>query len=309
MKTAIWGGLLAGFWFLYLSMAESRLPERVLRHTRESLEFAARQRSIRGRNSLRLSAVEYTLWKRMEQYLDYSGIALRHPAITSEGWCTVSLILGALGFTGILFVTRSLAGGVLFVGVLMLGEYLILKGLARRNMRVVDEELLKFLDFLGNYSITAGEVTGIFRQVSRYMEEPLQTVLERCSLEAQTTGDVGMALLSMAEKIEHPKFKELIRNMEVGIRYSADFSALVRSSRRSIREYQQMKEDRRGVQREALLNMLLLLGMSFFVLLSVDKLIDASIWQILFFTLPGRMALLVIGVILALFAGQVGNSR
>lgn len=57
--------------------------------------------------------------------------------------------------------------------------------------------------------------------------------------------------------------------------------------------------------REAAVNMVLLLGLSGFILLTVDGLIDASVWYILLFTLPGRIALGVLCVIFLLFAGQI----
>ncbi len=308
MKLVILLGLLTGFYFLYLSISESRLPSRVLVQTRESLETAARQRSLQGRSRLRFPAEKPTVWKRLEQSLDYSGLALYHPLITVETWCLGSVLLMVVGFSLVCMMTKSIMGGLSAIVVIVLAEVFLCEVLARRNLRILDGELLKFLDFLGNYSITAGEVTGIFKQVARYVEDPLQTVLERCYLEAQTTGDVELALLSMAERIEHPKFKELIRNMEIGIRYSADFSVLVQSSRRSIREYQQMKEQRRSLQRESFLNMILLLGMSAFVLLTVDQLITTSIWEVVLYTIPGKIAMFVVGIILLLFMKQINKS-
>ena len=135
---------------------------------------------------------------------------------------------------------------------------------------MTNENLLKCLNFLGNYSLTAGEITMILGQVSRYVEEPLKGALEECAYEAQTTGDSSLALLSMAERIEHPKIKELARNLEISIRYMADLTTLVDSSRRSAREYLRMEEERKGMLREAGINMALLLGMSVFALLTVD---------------------------------------
>ena len=75
--------------------------------------------------------------------------------------------------------------------------------------RSVNDNILKCLNFLGNYSLTAGEITGVLGQVSKYMEEPLKGVMEECAYEAQMTGNSSTALLAMAEKVEHPKFKEL----------------------------------------------------------------------------------------------------
>ena len=185
------------------------------------------------------------------------------------------------------------------------GEFLAIQAYKMQAMKSVNENLLKFLDFLGNYSITAGEVTGIFQQISRYMEEPLKSALEECCYEAQTTGDTGLALLSMAEKIEHPKFRELVRNMEINLRHCADFTMLVRNSRRSMRDYLKQREERKSMIREAAINMALLLGMSAFVFLVVDRLIEVSIWTILMGTFPGWAALALLGIIFCLFLGQV----
>ena len=174
-----------------------------------------------------------------------------------------------------------------------------------REMRSVNENLLEFLNFLGNYSITAGEVTSIFGQVSKYVEEPMKSALEQCSYEAQTTGDAGLALLAMAEKIEHPKFKEVVHNMEVSIRYCADFKILVDTSRRSVREYLRMGEDRKGMLREAVINMLMLIAMSVFALFAVDGLVDRSVWEVLLFTIPGKVSMGMVAVILILLVRKL----
>lgn len=305
MKVAIFLGLFLGCYFLFLSMAESHVLEKMLHHTRAHLELAARERNRRNRRELKLAGGRPTIWKRLEQQLDYTGITIRYPYITVERWCCGNVLLLSMGFLlGVLF-SGAVMGGMAVVVFAVLLQVLLLEMLRQRNLKLFHGELSKFLDFLGNYSLTAGEVSGVFRQVARYMEKPLSILLERCSVEAQTTGDVSLALLSMAERIEHPKFKELLRNMEISLHYCADFSALVQSSRRTVREYEQMKTQRQGMLREATINMLLLLVMSGFVLVTVDGLIEASIWSVVFTTWTGRMALAAIAGILLMFLGQL----
>lgn len=213
-----------------------------------------------------------------------------------------------LALLGVVFTVSLLLWGIrqAFAAAVLvwLGETVLLQGCRRRNLRRVNENLMKLLDFLGNYSVTQGEVTAVLEQVSRYMEEPLRGALESCCMEAQLTGDTGLALLGMAERVEHPKFKELARNMEISVRYCADFSAMVNSSRRSMREYQRTLQERKGMLREAFINMCILLVMSLAVLGVVGSLIEMPVGQLLFRTLPGRAALGVILVILLLFAEQ-----
>ncbi|MCM1185184.1 MAG: hypothetical protein NC251_07145 [Lachnoclostridium sp.] len=296
--------LLLGFFLLFWRIRWLALIIGLLRRTGENMEEAARLRLLENRKKLLAIEKENSLWIKLEQELQYSGLRRRFPLLTAERWLLGNLMAGALLF---LLLTAVWNGRGAFLGVFLIwgGEFLAVQFCKMRAMKAVNENLLKFLDFLGNYSITAGEVTGTFHQISRYVEEPLKSALQECCYEAQTTGDAGLALLSMAEKIEHPKFKEFVRNMEINLRYCADFTRLVGNSRRSMRDYLKQREERKSMIREASVNMVLLLGMSVFVFLIVDRLIEASIWMILFKTLPGQAALLLLGVILCLFLGQI----
>ena len=304
MKGVLFLTLFLGFWFLF---SEIRLVDHMaelMRKTRWDMDAAARQRALESRRNLMVLQQEHTLLYGLERELDYSGLRLRFPGLTSELW-----ILGSLAAAACLFLFLSMSLGlwaaVIGNGALLAGEFLILRCLRTANLRAVNEHLMKLLDFLGNYSITAGDVAGIFHQVSRYMEEPIKSALDSCYYEAQITGDTALALRSMAEKIEHPKFKELARNMEVSLRYCADFTALVAGSRRSLREYLRLSQERKGMLREALVNMVLLLGLSMVVLAAVGRMVQLSGLQILTGTVPGRIGLGVIGIIILLYIGQL----
>ncbi len=307
-KIIIFTCLFVGFLLLVRRIRWIEVIRQLMKQTKETVDEAARQRMLRSRETLLSLQSGSSLWTYVEQELQYSGLKRRFPFLSAENWILGNIVLAAVLFPALQLVTpkvwMALCGAIVPMALELLGIAVA----KARAMRRVDQNLLKFLDFLGNYSITAGEVTGIFNQVSRYVEEPLKSVLDECYYEAQTTGDAGMALLSMAEKVEHPKFKELVRNMEISIRYCADFSALVSGSRRSVREYLRMGGERKSMLREATINMLLLLGLSGFVLLTVDGLIDTSIWYIVFATLPGKIAMGVLGVIFLLFGRQLYRS-
>lgn len=298
--------LFAAFVIFFWKIKWLALITGLLKQTRENAEEAFGERLLENRRKLREIQKKYSLWSRIEQLLYYSGIRRYFPKLSAEWALAQSMAAGAgvmlLAF-GMWNIKGMLIAGLLFymseIGALQLGRM--------RAKKSVNDNLLKFLDFLSNYSITSGEITGTFHQISKYMEEPLKSVLEECCFEAQTTGDVGLALLSMAEKIEHPKFKEFVRNMEINLRYCADFTVLVAAGRKSMRDYLRLREERRRMLQEGGINLLLLLAMSFFVLLAVDKLIEISIWNILFHTVPGWLALAVIGLIVLLFIWQLGG--
>lgn len=293
-----------GFVQLFAKMEILRSLVFWLRQTNRYMDEASRKRLLLNRQMLQSLERENSFWFRLERQLIYSGLKKRFPHLTAERF----IVVNVLGLSGVLLFFLLLGRkmwALLGILIFLVVEVVFFLFCKHRAMESVNDNLIKFLDFLGNYSITAGEVTGIFRQVSRYVEEPLKSVLEECYYEAQTTGDTAMALLAMAGKIEHPKFKELVRNMEVSLRYSADFTILVQNSRRSMREHLRTGAERKSLLREAMVNMGILLLMSFVIFVTVDGLIAASIWEVLFHTLPGKIALGVLAVIFMMFGRQI----
>ncbi len=290
-----------GFLLLFGRIRWVETAKHLLSRTKEGMDQSARLRALENRHKLQELQRKNTWICRVEEFLCYCGVRRRIPGCTAEKWIAGNL----LAMAGIFCLLQGIGGkfGIAVGGTVLCGaaEYLILNTMRAGELRAVNENLLKCLNFLGNYSLTAGEITMVLGQVSRYVEEPLKGALEECAYEAQTTGDSSLALLSMAERIEHPKVKELARNLEVSIRYMADLTTLVDSSRRSAREYLRMEEERKGMLREAGINMGLLMAMSLFALLTVDRLIDVSVWQILSGTLPGHLALGIYGLIVFLF--------
>ena len=304
MKIGILLFLFVGFRILFSEMELMSELTKTLRKTRSEMNAASRQRNLADRQNLLKMQERHSFWYRMEQTLQYSGIRDRFPQLSAEWFLLLQLVAGTAAFcVGCLLFDALVGAGV--VGVLLWLELTVLHMCCRKNFRRTEEDLTKLLDFLGNYSVTSGEITGIFDQIGRYMEEPVRSALSACFYEASTTGDAQTALLAMAERIEHPKFKELARNMEITSRYCADFTALVQSSRRSLREYLRTVQERRSMTREATVNLVILMGMSVVVLLSVGKLTGIDMQQLLLTTWPGRIGLGLLGMIFLVFRRSV----
>lgn len=305
-KVIIFILLLAGFGLLFLRMGGLAAIYRSLLQKGEELNAAARQRNLADRQNLLKLQESYSGWYRLEQQLTYSGLRRSFPKLSAEWWLAGNLLLGVLCFVGV-----SMSGGILLGGTVTAAvfgvEWFVLSLLRKRNLKRTEEDLTKLLDFLGNYSVSSGEITSIFDQIARYMDEPIKGALTACYYEATTTGDSSTALITMAEQVEHPKFKELVRNMEISIRYCADFSILVNSSRRSLRDYLHTVQERSGMVREAYVNLFLLAAMSFIVLLSVGNLTGTEMVPLLTQTWPGRIGLGLLALIFLLFQGKVNR--
>lgn len=312
MKTAIYFFLFLllfySFFLLFCKIGILRQFSEFVKRTAVDLDAASRQRTLEGRKRLLELQEKHTFLLALERQLQYSGLKICFPNLTVEWWIAGNTVIAAIVFMFFLLLC-GLLPAVIGTACILAGEWLLLRVLRTVNLRRVSNNLMKLLDFLGNYSVTAADATSVFSQVSRYMEEPLRSALDACCYEAQTTGDSGLALLSMAEKIEHPKFKELARNMEISIRYCADFSALVKSSHKSLREYLRISLERRSMLRESAVNMALLLGMSIVVLLTVGALTGISMIELFTGTLPGRVGICILLAIFGMFGGQLYRAQ
>ena len=297
--------LLAAFGLLFWWIRRESVIHNVMLRAYENLEQAAKRRAQDNRKGMELLHKPKGILYGLERQLLYSGLTNRLPGLTPELYITGNLLIAA-----IVYVLLSLTTGTWWIGMaaILFFEvfvFLLQNLLIIRNYNAVDENLLKFLDFLGNYSITSGEVTIILKQISGYMDEPLKTVLEEGYYEAQTSGDVSMALLSMAEKVQHPKFKELVRNLEISMRYSADFTILVSQSRKSVREHIRMRQERKALTNEAWVNILILGAMTIVILKAVEALLGVPLEEIVLQSWVGKGCLAGIVVILLLFYGQI----
>lgn len=292
--------LLISFCLLFRWIQKESIIHNVIHMAYVNLEQAAEKRIADNRTGMLLLRKRKGLVYRLEKQLLYSGMTRRFPSLTPELWIALHLVMCAL-----LYAMATIWIGTWWIGLIFVLLFeglvsLLLNLLISQNYNAVDGELLKFLDFLGNYSITSGEVTQIMKQISPYLEEPLRNALEECYYEAQTSGDTSLALLSMGEKIQHPKFKELVRNMEISMRYSADFTILVSQSRKSVREHMRMRQEQKALAGEAWVNILILAAMTVVILKTVEVLIGVPIQEILFGTWVGKGCLG--GIIVILFS-------
>lgn len=297
--------LAGGLTGLFYILRKSRILKKKLREAYDTLDIASLQRARERKEKLSLLEEQSGLVGKLEQRFVYSGIGKFVPFLTAEMWVLVRIMFAVFVYFASHFIGESWLYGILGAALSVMVLYFIESMLMYQNFKAVDESLVEFLNILGNYSITAGEVTGILNQVSKYMKEPLKSALDACYFEAQTTGDVNNALLYLADKIEHPKFKEIVTNIEICSRYSADFSMVVSSSRRSIQDYIKSRQERKAMAQEAMVSMFIILLLLIAVLFLVDQIVSTSIWTILFHTWVGRACVGIVTTLIGVFYWQI----
>lgn len=284
---------------------------RAATQARDALETAA----VNGAREAKRKALTqdnqikgFAKWlNRARQLFVYSRIGSR-TSLSFEIWMVIMAASAAAAYFIISLLTGSLRGGLAAAAMDIAAFYGIQKLLAHANYRKVDAELIKLVDLLSNFSVTSGEITDIFHQISRYMSEPLNSVLEECYYDARTCGNASLALYAMADKIEHPMFKGLIRNIEICINYTADFAVIVTNSRKLFANEQRAKKQRRAMANENLIEMFIVSAGMLVSLVIVDTL-GTGIWKILTDTALGHGCIAAVVIIFVIFGASMASAE
>ena len=148
--------IFTGFLLLFGRIRWVETAKSLLSRTKKGMDQSARLRVLENRHKLQELQRNNTWICRVEEFLCYCGMRRRFPACTPEKWIAGNL----LGMTVIFGVLLGSSGKFLIAlsGIMISGavEYLFLSTLRAEELRMTNENLLKCLNFLGNYSLTAG---------------------------------------------------------------------------------------------------------------------------------------------------------
>ena len=298
--------LLAGFYGLMEGFRTTENIKKTAGVLSRRLDEKGRENALRKREAIRMRADRDGIWPRIDRALVYSGIVRLLPGLTTEKFIALMSVACALIFISSGIAAGVIAGGII-TAVFLFSVYAFIKLLEIRNLRKTGEDLPRLLDLLGSYAASGAVYSNIFGQISIYMNEPLRTVFDECGAEGRLSGDISLALLTMADKIEHPQFKQLIRNMEITSRYSEDIAGLVSDTRRSLRDYLKESSDRKAMLRESAINMVLLMVMSYVVIAISASLAETQVSTVVLGSIPGRLTLGVLGAVLMMFFAQAAS--
>ena len=302
--------LFSGIFFFFWYLQRTKIIEKGLATVRGSIEETAARRQIEAHANLLIRDQKNKgRLERPEKLYIYSRIGKIVRGLSFEAWAVLVVLTTAGAYLGTVIITKNTMTGLLAA----IGYYLLIKIaemiLARRNFKAVDKSLLEFLNQLGNFSAIQGEITNVLHQTAQYTPPILAEALEECYIEAQTTGNVSAALMGLADQFEHEKFKEIIINLEVCSRYTANLKVIVDSLRRNLMDAKRASQERRAIADSAIIEMVILSVMLLIVLAVVNTMIKASIWDVLFHSVVGYVALGVTGICYLIFGFAVMKER
>lgn len=188
---------------------------------------------------------------KMDLLVLQSSIKKFLPFASTEILLIFTIGMASIGFMAITSIFDTWIFGILgFAGVCFL-IYMMLYFMALSNYRKTEESLMTFINLLENYSSMEDELIAIFSRIQPFLTDPVRSAVEQCCMEAEITGNKSLAIRNLEKRIEHEKFKELIRNLEICSRYEANYGEVIKDSRSLLREYLASVKERKAIMNNA----------------------------------------------------------
>lgn len=233
---------------------------------------------------------EDSLIYKIESRFTYSGIKHYFHFMTS-GLYIMFAVATAVAFYALTnLVTKSVVPSLIAAMSALLIYFFVEQFMASRNLQRTDDNLLEFANMLSGYSSNNSELSDIFARIANHVDDPIKTAIEEYVYEAGAYG-TDIALESLCEKIEHPKFKELIKNIKMAYKYSASFKTVVDNNRNVISDYMIAKKQRKSMVTENMASLAISCLMFVVVITLTGRLFNENIWVLLATTGFGQMAL------------------
>ncbi len=228
---------------------------------------------------------------RLDLLVLHSNIRRWIPFATTEILLILTLGLASLCFMTVTKVTDTWIFGMLgFIGTAFL-VYMVLYFIAQNNYKRTEESLMTFINLLENYSGVEAELISIFSRIKGFLSEPVKSAVEICCMEAEMTGDKGRAIRNLEKRIEHEKFKELIRNLEICSRYEANYGEVIKDSRGLLREYLAAAKERKSIINNARVEIAMIIGCCGIVFWMINDFTEVGIVTLLLSNVIGTLIL------------------
>lgn len=204
--------------------------------------------------------------QKWDRYFTQSGIRQRIPFLNSQLYLLFFLLGAAAGFFIFLFTSpEDMAAGMVKGVLWMISElttgYMIIKVLRIRRKRNTEKELLPFLNVVDNFSKGDQDLFHILENAGNYLNEPLRSAVLECSRHASGTGKRYEAIQELIYRIEHPKFQEIMHNLDICSRNEANYSEVLGDMRDSLMNYLSNRRETDNILREGKIQILLIIFM------------------------------------------------
>ena len=220
---------------------------------------------------------------------------------TSAGYCLFTILIGTFVMITCAFITHNILLSMALFAFVNTFSYITLFLIRLQKKSSVTNDLMNFLNLLGNYSTANTEIFSTFRQIAPQLNEPLASCLYESIAEAQDNDRSKKdALRNLGNKIEDEKFKEIIKNLEIAQNNAGSYAQIVEINRHSLIEYTHGKKLKSGIAKDNILSFIIILVAMFAILMIMGNILELNVLHLLFTTTTG-IIVSVIAIAISLY--------
>lgn len=216
------------------------------------------------------------LIQRWDQAYSQSMIQYRFPALNTELFSGILVIAGSVaGICGLCLCRNSPGLGVLvglaFFGVTLAVGVCLVHLLRRSKWKQTEKELMPFLNIVDNFSKSEQDLFQIFELAVPYLKGPIKSAIGECSQYAASTGNRMEAIRDLLYRVEHPKFREIVQNLEICSKNDGNYGAIMQDMREGLSSYLSNRKEEAGIWKQGQIQMIVILclGIPMVTMLSV----------------------------------------
>lgn len=264
-------------------------------------EYEKRKAEIEELRIIEGNFKETRFINKLDLILERSGAKKRFKFLNAEIYIIINLILSCIGFIiGFFILNYWLIGAIIafFITIIMYGILLFFQD---KNYKKTDEEMITFLNLLGNFSSADDDIVQIIGKTCKYLDNPLREYLMDFYDEVSATGNTTNAFRKLELKIQNEKLSSFIRNIEICSRHEANYREIIDDARRSIQDYLRAKQQRKAIIQNGKIEILTCIVINIATLF-IFKSITPNILSILKDNLIGNIILVYNAVVLCTLA-------
>lgn len=203
----------------------------------------------------------------IDNQLLWSGTSIIRPWFTAQIYLIVTFVLAVVLF-GLGYVTFNIAAGFLMVCVVVVVPYGYLISVTNTNYHNTEKQMKFFINLVSSNSSAGGDLLTVLERSIEYVADPIRSALIRAVSTARLTGNSDLAIQQLEREIEHPLFKNFIRNLYVSSKNNADFHSVANDYSEQADQFIAALERQRTIfsnaRSEVLLMFVVGIGLSFY---------------------------------------------
>lgn len=235
--------------------------------------------------------------RKLSKLLYDSGLKTKHPELTPSMFIIISICLMTFVSSIVFLFTRSLITTALAPFATFLVIFLILDAKKNRLNKIIEKDLMKFIDLLANMSKTEGNLTEMLGATVQYLNDPLRTMVTQCYYEMKSTGNARKALKEFSEKANHRKLKEIIGYLSICSSKNESYEEIILESKESVRTYIAYKNEKDQIKKSSFFDLLVMGLGGALIVMALSSMIPNA-FDLLFHNIIGQILLSVCGIIL-----------